>query len=98
MATVYYDRYGGFQGTNPAPPIEKIPYMVKDVGGGVKYLTYTAPDENGNCVVERITEASSGGATLTTIDHGFGSWADPSGITYYPINEAIPVEVEEAEA
>ena len=93
--TVYYDRYGGFQGENPAPPIKKIPYMEKDVGGGVKYLTYEQPDENGNCVVERIRKESSGGTTTTTIDHGFGSWSDPSGITFYPINQAIPVEIEE---
>ena len=94
MATVYYDRYGGFQGTNPAPPLEKIPYMVNDVGGGVKYICYTPDDENGKRVIERVTESSSGGATLTTIEHGYGEWENPGDITYYPINQAIPVEVE----
>ena len=92
--TVYYDRYGGFQGENPAPPIEKVPYKVKEVGGGVTYLCYTPTDENGNCVVEKITDSSSSGVQLTTREHGFGSWDDPSGITFYPINEAIPVTQE----
>ena len=94
MATVYYDRYGGFQGTNPAPPLEKLPYMVKDVGGGVKYICYTPDDANGKRVIERVTEESSEGTTLTTIEHGYGEWDNPGDTTFYPINEAIPVEVE----
>ena len=94
--TVYYDRYGGYQGENPAPPIKKMPYMVKDAGGGVKYICYTPDDASGNRVVERVTEESSGGATTTTIEHGYGSWENPGEITFYPINEAIPVEIEEA--
>lgn len=96
VKTVYYDRYGGYQGENPAPPIKKLPYMVKDVGGGVKFVIYTPPDVSGNTVVERITKASADGVTTTTVEHGFGSWENPDNITFYPINEAIPVEIEEA--
>ena len=70
------------------------PFIVNDVGGGVKYICYTPDDENGKRVIERVTESSSGGATLTTIEHGYGEWANPGDITYYPINQAIPVEVE----
>ena len=94
MATVYYDRYGGFQGTNPAPPLEKLPYIVEEAGGGITYICFTPDDANGKRVVKRITEASAGGATTTTIEHGYGVWADRASLTYYPINEAIPVTVE----
>lgn len=92
--TVYYDRYGGYQGTNPAPPAEKLAYIVEDAGGGITYVCYTPDDANGNRVIERITKASSGGATTTTIEHGYGAWADRATLTYYPINQAIPVEEE----
>lgn len=92
--TVYYDRWGGYQGTNPAPPTEKLAYIVEDAGGGIKYICFTPDDENGKRVVERITEASSGGTTTTTIEHAYGAWADRATLTYYPINEAIPVVVE----
>ena len=93
MSTVYYDRYGGYQGENPAPPIEKLAYIVENAGGGVTYVCYTPDDNNGKRVIKRITEASSGGVTTTTIEHGYGAWADRATIDYYPINQAIPVTV-----
>ena len=92
MATVYYDRWGGLQGANPAPPIEKLAYIVEDAGGGITYICYTPDDANGKRVIERITKVSSGGVTTTTIEHAYGAWADRASLTYYPINEAIPVE------
>ena len=45
--------------------------------------------------MKRITEVVSGGATTTTIEHAYGAWADRASLTYYPINEAIPVTVED---
>ena len=96
MATVYYNRWGQLQGANPAPPTEKLPYIVEEAGGGITYVCFTPDDENGKRVVKRITEVSSEGVTTTTIEHGYGEWADKENITYYPINEAIPVEIEEA--
>lgn len=91
MATVYYDRWGGYQGGNPAPPTEKLPYIVEEAGGGVTYICFTPDDDNGKRVVKRITEDGN----ITTIEHGYGEWADKENITYYPINEAIPVTVED---
>jgi hypothetical protein len=44
--------------------------------------------------VKRITEESTGGATTTTIEHAYGAWEDRASLTYYPINQAIPVEEE----
>ena len=94
MATVYYDRWGGYQGENPAPPTEKLAYIVEEEGGGITYICFAPDDANGNRVVKRISVVSDGGATTTTIEHGYGAWADRATLTYYPINEAIPVTVE----
>ena len=94
MATVYYDRWGGYQGENPAPPTEKLPYIVEEAGGGITYICFTPDDANGKRVVKRITEISTGGATTTTIEHAYGAWANRASLTYYPINQAIPVTVE----
>ena len=90
--TVYYDRWGGYQGTNPAPPTEKLAYIV-ETSGNTTYICYTPDDENGKRVVERNTKSTSGGATTTTVEHAYGAWASRATLTYYPINEAIPVEV-----
>lgn len=92
--TVYYDRWGGYQGTNPVAPTEKLAYIVEDAGGGVKYICFTPDDDQGKRVVERITEVTSGGVKTTTIEHAYGAWANRASLTYYPINEAIPVVVD----
>ena len=92
--TVYYDRWGGYQGTNPAPPTEKLAYIVENAGGGITYICFTPDDANGKRVVQRITEETVGGATTTTIEHAYGAWADRATLTYYPINQAIPVTEE----
>lgn len=92
--TVYFDRWGGFQGNVPSDPAEKSPYIVAEAGGGVTYICFTPDDANGKRVVKRIKEESSGGATTTTIEHAYGAWADRASLTYYPINQAIPVEEE----
>ena len=90
MATVYYDRWGGYQGENPAPPTEKLAYII-ETDGNVTYICFTPDDSNGKRVVKRITETE----TTTTIEHGYGVWANKANITYYPINEAIPVTTED---
>lgn len=92
--TVYYDRWGGYQGTNPVAPTEKLAYIVEDAGGGVKYICFTPDDDQGKRVVERIMEVTSGSVKTTTIEHAYGAWADRASLTYYPINEAIPVVVD----
>ena len=93
MATKFFDRYGNCQGDIPSLPGEIIPYIVEDAGGGITYICYF-PDDGSGVAVKRITESSSGGATTTTIEHAYGAWADRASLTYYPINQAIPVEEE----
>ena len=89
--TTYRDRWGRNLGEIPTTPGEIVPYIVEDAGGGVTYIRYFADDADGNCLVKRITEESTGGATTTTIEHAYGAWADRATLTYYPINQAIPV-------
>jgi hypothetical protein len=92
MAITYRDQWGRNLGEIPALPTEPKPYIVDDAGGGVQYVCYFPDDENGNRLVKRITQASTGGETLTTIEHAYGAWASRASLTYYPINQAIPVE------
>ena len=87
--TTYFDRYGNYQGEIPSLPGEIVPYIVEQAGGGVTYICFF-PDTGSGVAVKRITEASSGGATTTTIEHAFGAWANRATLTYYPINQAIP--------
>ena len=95
--TIYYDGFGGCQGENPAPPAKKRAYQMKDVGGGVKYICFRPDDVNGGRVIERVAKVSEGGITTTTITQAYGDWENPGGIaTWYPPNQAIPVEIEEA--
>ena len=92
MATVYYDRFGGFQGENPAPNAEKIAYKINKASSSVTYICFTEDDENGGRVIERITTSGN----EKTIELAYGSWDDPSSITtWYPPNQAIPVEIED---
>lgn len=92
--TVYFDRWGGFQGNVPSAPAEKSPYIISEEGN-VKYIRFEPDDAEGKCVIQRVTETLGGSATETVIEHAYGAWADRATLTYYPINEAIPVDVEE---
>lgn len=93
--TVYFDRWGGFQGNVPSAPGEKSPYIISEEGA-VKYIRFEPDDADGKCVIQRVTETNSGSATETKIEHAYGAWADRASLTYVPINEAIPVTVEDA--
>ena len=88
---IYVDRWGRALGIIPQTPGEILPYIIEEAGGGVTYIRFFADDADGNCAVKRITEVSEGGATTTTIEHAFGAWADRATLTYYPINQAIPI-------
>lgn len=94
MATNYYDRWGNLQGEIPSLPGKIIPYISEQAGGGVTYNRFFPDDAQGKCAIQRITETSSGGVKTQTFEHTYGAWADRATLTYYPINQAIPVEVE----
>ena len=93
MAITYRDKYGRNLGEIPGLPTEPSPYIVDDAGGGITYICYF-PDDGSGVGVTRITQTSSGGSTITTIEHAFGALADRASLTYYPINQSIPVEEE----
>lgn len=95
MATTYRDQWGRNLGEIPALPTEPKPYIVDDAGGGIQYICYFPDDADGNRLVKRITQTSTGGETLTTIEHAYGAWASRASLTYYPINQAIPVTTED---
>jgi hypothetical protein len=91
--TTYRDQWGQNLGIIPALPTEPKPYTIEDAGGGVTYICYFPDDENGMRAIKRITQVSEGGATTTTVEHAYGAWADRATLTYYPINQAIPVSI-----
>ena len=92
--TTFYDRYGNPQGDIPSLPGELLAYVVDQAGGGITYVCYFPDDASGKRAIKRITETSSGGSTITTIEHAYGAWNDRATLTYYPINQVIPVTTE----
>lgn len=94
MSTTYRNQWGQNLGEIPALPTEPTPYMIDQAGGGITYICYFPDDADGKRAVKRVTESSSGGSTVTTIEHAYGAWADRATLTYYPINQAIPVTTE----
>ena len=89
--TVYYDRNGAFLGETPAPNAEKLAYKVNKVSSSLTYICFTEDDANGGRVIERISKSGN----ETTIEFGYGNWADPSTVTnWYPPNQAIPVVID----
>ena len=91
--TTYRDQWGRNLGEIPALPTEPKPYMIEDAGGGVTYICYFPDDAYGKRAIKRIKQVSEGGATTTTVEHAYGAWADRATLTYYPINQAIPVTI-----
>ena len=93
--TVFYDRYGNLQGEIPSLPGKIVPYITEQAGGGVTYMRFFPDDADGKCAIQRVTEISSDGVKTQTFEHTYGAWDDRETLTYYPINQAIPVEIEE---
>ena len=63
--------------------MELEPYIVDEATAGVTYICYTNDAQR---AIKRITEANS----VTTIEIGYGAWADRASLTNYrPINEEI---------
>lgn len=91
--TTYRNQWGQNLGIIHALPTEPKPYMIEDAGGGVTYICYFPDDADGKRAIKRITQVIEGGATTTTVEHAYGAWADRATLTYYPINQAIPVTI-----
>lgn len=69
-------------------------YEVDDVGNGVTYIRFANTNP---CAVQRITRVQTtdpdGGLRASTVrEVAYGSWADRENLTYYPINQPIPVQ------
>jgi len=69
-------------------------YQCEDTGTGVQYIRFM--DET-PCAVQRITTvnttAPDGGIRTTiTREVAFGDWADRENLTYYPVNQPVPVQ------
>ena len=90
----YYDRYGRSMGSVPSLPGKIVPYISEQAGGGITYNRFFPDDSNGKCAIQRVTEESSGGTKTQTFEHTYGAWDDRATLTYYPINQAIPVTEE----
>ena len=68
-------------------------YEVDDTGNGITYLRFA---ESSPCAVQRITRvqttAEDGGVRVSTVrEVAIGEWSDRETLTYYPINQPIPV-------
>lgn len=71
-------------------------YQVYDAGNGVTYVRFVNSDP---CAVQRITRtvttAPDGGLRVLIVrEVAFGSWGDMENLTYYPINQPVPVTIE----
>lgn len=64
-------------------------YVIEDTGD-VIYLCFTTDPER---AVQRITITQSGDATTTIREVAYGIWENRSSLTYYPINQPIPVQI-----
>lgn len=75
-------------------------FQVDDVGFGVVYLRFVNSDP---CAVQRITQhettAPDGGKrSFSVYEVAYGDWDDRANLTYYPINQSIPVEIPDSES
>ena len=57
--------------------------------GKVTYIRFTVQSP---CGVQRIRETVSNGVKTTEHMVAFGEWEDRESLTYYPINQPVPVE------
>ena len=69
-------------------------YQVDDSGIGVIYMRF---EDATPCAVQRVTTtettAEDGGVRSTTIrEVAFGDWNDRANLTYYPVNQPVPVQ------
>ena len=69
-------------------------YEVDDAGDGVTYIRFANTNP---CAVQRVTRVESvdpdGGLRASTVrEVAYGDWDDRADLTYYPINQPIPVQ------
>lgn len=67
-----------------------LPLYVIEDRGDVIYLCFTTDPE---CAVQRITITQSGNVTTTIHEVAYGIWENRSTLTYYPINQPVPVQI-----
>lgn len=70
-------------------------YQVYDAGNGVTYIRFANTDP---CAIQRITRiqttAPDGGIRVETVrEVAYGSWDEKENLTYYPINQPVPVQI-----
>ena len=70
-------------------------YEVYDAGNGITYIRFANTDP---CAIQRVTRvqtvAPDGGIRVSVIrEVAYGSWADKENLTYYPINQPVPVQI-----
>lgn len=70
-------------------------YEVYDAGNGITYVRFANTNP---CAVQRITRvttvAPDGGIRIAIVrEVAYGDWADKENLTYYPINQPVPVQI-----
>lgn len=64
-------------------------YVIEDTGDTI-YICFTTDPTR---AVQRITITTSGDVTTTVHEVAYGVWENRSTLTYYPINQPIPVQI-----
>ena len=80
------DKFGRREGSLYYRMGEMEPYIVEEKSG-VTYICYTDEPQR---AIRRITESSSDGANVTTIEVAYGAWADRETLDYRPVNSELP--------
>lgn len=64
-------------------------YVIEDTGDTI-YMCFTTDPFR---AVQRITITTSGDVTTTVHEVAYGIWENRSTLTYYPINQPVPVQI-----
>lgn len=69
-------------------------FEVDDTGTGITYIRFvsTSPCAVQRVTVEETTGPDGGRRSNTVREVAYGNWADRENLTYYPINQPVPVE------
>lgn len=83
------DKYGRSENSAHFRLGDKEPYIVEEDSAAM--VTYLCYDGGASRVIKRITETVSGDITTTTVEIGYGTWANRATLTYRPINADLSV-------
>ena len=71
-------------------------FQVDETASGVVFLRFV---DSSPCAIQRISKVSMpDGSKLEIHEVAIGNWADRATLTYYPINQPIPIEIPDSES